>query len=151
MKKIKFCCFAVNITHACIIANNFINNNLSNVKIIYINQEDEEKRVKSIISKFYKKMQDKMYYTEWLNEKMINDYANENFVFVIYGNEKFVENVNKYIEINTFTGYVINCYNIIDIKAEINNIIAKHDFYINTSGIYKREQLKEINKTENLL
>ena len=26
MKKIKLCCFTVNYTHACIIANNFINN-----------------------------------------------------------------------------------------------------------------------------
>ena len=42
MKKIKLCCFTVNYTHACIIANNFINNRLNNVKVIYINEKNEE-------------------------------------------------------------------------------------------------------------
>ena len=30
---------------------------------------------------------------------------------------------------------VINCYNIMDIKSNINDIIAKHDYYLNTNGI----------------
>ena len=56
MKKIKLCCFTVNSTHACIIANNFINNELKNVKVIYINEKSEKIKLKKIISKFYKKM-----------------------------------------------------------------------------------------------
>ena len=86
MKKIKFCCFTVNSTHAYIIANNFINNELENVKVIYISEKSEKKKLKNIISKFYKKMNDRSFYTEWLNEKITNDYENENFVFVV--NEK---------------------------------------------------------------
>ena len=43
MKKIKFCCFTVNSTHAYIIANNFINNELENVKVIYISEKSEKK------------------------------------------------------------------------------------------------------------
>ena len=41
MKKIKVCCFTVNSTHACIIANNFIEKQLENVKVIYINEKSE--------------------------------------------------------------------------------------------------------------
>ena len=44
MGKYKMCCFTVNTTHACIIANNYIVNNLDNVKIIYINEKDENKK-----------------------------------------------------------------------------------------------------------
>ena len=40
MRKVKLCCFTVNTTHALIIANNFIENELNNVKIIYINDKN---------------------------------------------------------------------------------------------------------------
>ncbi|MCX8074237.1 MAG: hypothetical protein N2749_01440 [Clostridia bacterium] len=141
MNKIRLCCFTVNSTHACIIANNFISNELSNVKVIYINEQSEKKKLKNIIGKFYKKMEDQMFCTEWLNEKLLNDYANETFVFVVNGKEEFVEKVNKYLDVNDFNGYVINCYEIFDIEVDIETIIKKHDYYINTTGIIKREVL----------
>lgn len=135
MKKYKLCCFTVNTTHACIIANNYIENNLDNVKIIYINEKEENRKLKNIISKFYKKIEDRMYYSEWLNENMLNDYENEEFVFVIHGKEKFIDNVNKFLDINEFNGYVINCYDICGIKDSIESIIAAHDYYMNSSGV----------------
>ncbi len=138
MKKIKLCCFTVNLTHACIIANNFISNELENVKIIYINERSEKKKFKTIISRFYKKIEDNMYYTEWLNEKITHDYNNENFVFVVYGKEEFVEKVNNFLDLNESRGYVINCYEIFNIE-NTKEIISKHDFYINTTGVLKKE------------
>lgn len=141
MRKVKICCFTVSYTHACIIANNFINKELKNVKVIYINEKSEELKLKSIVSKFYKKMDDKLFYTEWLNEKITNDYKNEKFVFVVNGKEDFVNRVNKYIQINESKGYIINCYNIFDIQERVEDIISKHDYYINTNGLVKREFL----------
>ncbi len=141
MKKIKLCCFTVNLTHACIIANNFINNELENVKIIYINERSEKRKFKTIISRFYKKIEDNMYYTEWLNEKITHDYNNENFVFVVYGKEQFVNKVNRFLELNDSKGYIINCYEIFSIE-NTRDIIAKHDFYINTTGVVRKETLK---------
>ncbi len=136
MKKIKLCCFAVNFTHACIIANNFIENNLTDSKIIYMNERDEGRKIKSIISKYYKNIEDKNYYTQWLNEKMINDYEMEKFVIIVYGKQKFVDNVNKFLDINNFTGYVINCYNAMDITPNLKSVVDKHEFYINTTNIF---------------
>lgn len=141
MKKIKFCCFTVNSTHAYIIANNFINNELENVKVIYISEKSEKKKLKNIISKFYKKMNDRSFYTEWLNEKITNDYENENFVFVVNGKADFVEKVNEFLDINESQGYVINCYDIFDTEIRTSEIIKKHEFYINTTGIVKKEAL----------
>lgn len=141
MKKIKLCCFTVNSTHAYIISNNFINNELKDVKVIYINEKSEQKKLKGIISKFYKKMDDSLFYTEWLNEKITNDYKDEKFVFVVNGTETFIKKVNKYIDINDSQGYVINCYDIFDITMATSDIIAKHDYYINTTGIVKKEML----------
>jgi hypothetical protein len=150
MKKVKLCCFTVNTTHALIIANNFIENELNNVKIIYINEREETKKIKKIINKFYKNMQDRMFYSEWLNEDILNDYANEKFVYVVHGKEKFVENANKFLDINEFNGYVINCYDVYDIKEDVNEIIDKHDYYMNTTGVIKKEFGKEDNKIEYL-
>ena len=142
MKKIKLCCFTVNYTHACIIANNFINNKLSNVKVIYVNEKSEKKKMKNIISRFYKKMDDKMFCTEWLDERLTHDYLNETFVFVVNGKEEFIERVNKYLNVNDFRGYIINCYDIFDIKSTTEDIIDSHDYYINTTGIVNKESLK---------
>lgn len=141
MRKLKICCFTVSYTHACIIANNFISKELKNVKVIYINEKSEEVKLKNIVSRFYKKMDDQLFYTEWLNEKITNDYKNENFVFVVNGKEEFVNRVNKYIQINEAKGYIINCYNIFDIEDRIEDIISKHDFYINTNGLVSKEFL----------
>lgn len=135
MGKYKLCCFTVNTTHACIIANNYIVNNLDNVKIIYINEKDENKKLKSIISRFYKKMEDRMYYSQWLNESILNDYEKEEFVFVVHGKEKFIDNVNKFLDINDFNGYIIDCYDICEIKSSIDDVIKSHDYYMNTTGI----------------
>lgn len=135
MSKSKLCCFTVNTTHACIIANNYITNNLENVKIIYINERGESKKVKNIVSRFYNKIEDRMYYSEWLNENLLNDYEHEEFVFVIHGKEKFISNVNKFLDINRFNGYVINCYDICEIKSKVEDVIARHDYYMNTTGI----------------
>ena len=145
MKKIKLCCFTVNSTHSYIIANNFINNELENVKVIYINEKNEgreTKKIKNIISKFYKRMNDKVFYTEWLNEKIVNDYDYEKFVFVVNGKEEFISKVNKYIDLNESEGYIINCFDIFDIKEDVNNIVKRHDFYINTTGVLKKRVTK---------
>ena len=142
--KYKLCCFSVNTTHACIIANNYISYNLNNMKIIYFNEKNENKKIKSIISKFYSSIEERMYYSEWLNEKIINDYDNEEFVFVIHGKEKFIENVNKFLDINEFNGYIINCYDICNMTSNIETIINKHDYYLNTTGIIKCNYKKAI-------
>ena len=135
MSRNKLCCFTVNTTHACIIANNYITNNLDNVKIIYINEKDENRKIKNIITKFYKRIEDRMYYTQWLDENLLNDYENEEFVFVVHGREKFIDNVNKFLDINDFNGYVIDCYDICDVKSRIEDIVSKHDYYMNSAGI----------------
>ena len=139
--KVRLCCFSVNFTHACIIVNNFITNELENVKIIYINEKNEEKKLKSIISKFYPNLESKILYTDYLNENIINNYECEKFAFVVKGKEKFIENVNKYLLLNEFEGYIINCYDIFECSKKINSIISMHDYFLNTEGIILKEKI----------
>ncbi len=75
---------------------------------------------------------------EWLNEEIVNDYQNENIVLVINGSENFISKVNNYMCFIQSDVLVINCYNIMDIKTSIADIISKHDYYLNTDGIQIR-------------
>lgn len=134
MNKTKLCCFTVNTTHALIISNNFISKNLEGIKVIYIDESENELKLKNIVNRFYKNIKNKVFWSKWLNEKVINDYEKENIVYVIHGTERFVENINKFLNTNNFNGFVINCYDVYDIKEKISNIIEKHDYYINTTG-----------------
>lgn len=142
MSKVKLCCFTVNYTHSCIIANNFITNELSNVKVVYINEKTEKNKLKNIVKRFYNKMNDNTFYTEWLNEDITNDYEKENFVFVVSGKTKFIEGVNKYLEFNNFNGYIINCYEVFDSSLIMDEILERHDYFINTTGMVKKETFK---------
>ncbi len=144
MNKIKLCCFTVNYTHSCIISNNFISNELKDVKVIYINEKSEKKKIKNIIKRFYSKMNDTTFYTEWLNEEVINDYENEKFVFVISGKEKFIEGVNEYLKFNQFNGYIINCYEVFDSSIKMEEIMDRHDYFINTTGMVRKEKFKVV-------
>lgn len=138
MGKTKLCCFTANTTHACIIANNFIEGNLDNVKVIYINEKGESRKLSNIISRFYKRIDDSMYYTGTFNEGLLNDYDKEKFVIVVHGREKFVDKTNLFLDINEFDGYIINCYDVYDIKENVNQIVKRHDHYINTTGIVEK-------------
>lgn len=135
MKNIKVCSFVANYTHSCIVANNFISKEFSNAKVIYINERSEKEKLKNIVNKYFKSLNEKILYMEWLNEEVTNDYVNENIILVINGSENFINKVNGYLCFLQSQIVVINCYNIMDIKSNINDIISKHDYYLNTNGI----------------
>lgn len=139
MKIIKVCSFVANYTHSCIVANNFISKEFDKAKVIYINENSEKEKLKKIVNKYFKNINKKIIYMEWLNEEIVNDYVNENIVLVINGSESFISKVNEYMCFIQNEILVINCYNIMDIKSNISDIIATHDYYLNSDGIQIRK------------
>ena len=139
MKIIKVCTFVANYTHSCIVANNFISKEFDKAKVIYINENSEKEKLKKIVNKYFKNINKKIIYMEWLNEEIVNDYVNENIVLVINGSESFISKVNEYMCFIQNEILVINCYNIMDIKSNISDIIATHDYYLNSDGIQIRK------------
>ena len=105
MKNIKLCSFVVNYTHSCIITSNFISKEFVDAKVIYINENSQKEKLEKIANKYFKNLDKKIIYMEWLNEEIINDYANENIILVVNGSEK------------------------------ISDIINKHDYFLNTNGL----------------
>ena len=139
MKIIKVCSFVANYTHSCIVANNFISKEFDKAKVIYINENSEKEKLKKIVNKYFKNINKKIIYMEWLNEEIVNDYVNENIILVVNGSESFISKVNEYMCFIQNEILVINCYNIMDIKSNISDIIATHDYYLNSDGIQIRK------------
>ena len=101
MKNIKVCSFVANYTHSCIVANNFISKEFTDAKVIYINEKSQREKLKNIVNKYFKSVNEKILYMEWLNEEITNDYVNENIILVINGSESFSKKGNNYF--NTIT------------------------------------------------
>lgn len=139
MKNIKVCSFVANYTHSCILVNNFISKEFEKAKVIYINEKSEKEKLKNIVNKYFKNMNKKIIYMEWLNEEVVNDYVNENIILVINGSENFISRVNEYICFIQSDVVVINCYNVMSLKNSISDIISKHDYYLNTDGVQIRK------------
>ena len=139
MKIIKVCSFVANYTHSCIVANNFISKEFDKANVIYINENSEKEKLKKIVNKYFKNINKKIIYMEWLNEEIVNDYVNENIVLVVNGSESFISKVNEYMCFIQNEILVINCYNIMDIKSNIADIISSHDYYLNSDGIQIRK------------
>ena len=139
MKNIKVCSFVANYTHSCILVNNFISKEFEKAKVIYINEKSEKEKLKNIVNKYFKNMNKKIIYMEWLNEEVVNDYVNENIILVINGSESFISRVNEYICFIQSDVVVINCYNVMSLKNSISDIISKHDYYLNTDGVQIRK------------
>lgn len=135
LKNIKLCSFVANYTHSCIITTNFISREFIDAKVIYINEKSEKEKLDSIVNKYFKNIDKRIVYMEWLNEEVINDYVNENIILVINGSEEFISKVNNYIYFIKSNVIVINCYNISQIKSDIQDIISTHDYYLSTSGV----------------
>ena len=139
MKNIKVCSFVANYTHSCILVNNFISKEFEKAKVIYINEKSEKEKLKNIVNKYFKNMNKKIIYMEWLNEEVVNDYVNENIILVINGSENFISRVNEYICFIQSDVVVINCYNVMSLKTSISDIISIHDYYLNTDGVQIRK------------
>lgn len=135
MKNIRLCSFVANYTHSCIITSNFISKEFVNAKVIYINENSQKEKLEKIVNKYFKNLNKKIIYMEWLNEEVINDYLSENIILVVNGSEAFITKVNSYISILNYNVLVINCYNISELKSRVSDIIMTHDYFLNTDGL----------------
>ena len=89
-----------------------------------------------------------------IQEKLANV---EKIEILIAGNEKYIENINRKIEVlikqieksklENKKIKIINCYKI-EKNKNINNILNKHKFILNTSGVRKIEEVFTSYKSE---
>ncbi len=120
---------------------NYILNNL------IINKEDKEK----ILDINWKNSRLKKYsYIEKILKNIIEN--NDEINLLISGSERYINEINdilnvffeKYTQkINNKKITIINCYEVTEFDENIREILDKHEFIINTSGIHKVEEIFE--------
>jgi len=62
-------------------------------------------------------------------------------VFVVYGSDSFIFKVNKFIDFALKNAVVINAFEISDLKTDFNEIIKRHNFYLNTNGMQIKNKI----------
>ena len=158
----KVCNFNISSIHFSMMILPYINKELEKEKnIISILENDLEKDIKNVLSKITtsNEAKEKILNINWKNtdirksefeENLKNEITKEknNLDIIIYGDEKYINLVNSYIQKNIteiekhknkINIKILNCYTIDKIKGNIKEILNQHDLMFNTSGEYKVE------------
>lgn len=135
----KMCSFYVSDFHLEMILVPFINKKIEEKENVIIKTENNLKdSVEILLSKMNLKEEnkEKILKLNWntIENKSIEDKSN----VIIIGNKKYIEEVNNQIKQKSIKDItVIDCYNVEDIKDDMDNIINKYSQNLNTMGLEK--------------
>lgn len=134
----KICSFYVSDFHLEMILLPYLNNKIEEKEKIIVNTEkDLEETMKILIQKINLKEENKKQILNlgWKSqEKELKDNSN----IIIIGTEQYIENINKKIKNENFNNVeIVDCYNLEDVKNNIDNISNKYNKNLNTIGYNK--------------
>ena len=151
----RVCGFNVSSIHFSMMILPYIGKELEkNNNIVTFLESNLEKTIPQVLSKILlkKELKEKILNINWkawdIEEKNINNILEKNLLpennlsIIVYGQEKYINNVNDEINkviknknINHLK--ILNCYIINDFKENIQEILSSYDTMFNTSGEHK--------------
>ena len=144
----RICSFYASDFHLEMIILPYINKKLEqDTKVVIITENNLKESVNLLISKINleETRKRKLLELNWENnytekiEELYNKEINKEVCVIVNGEESFIEEINRKLEIikddNNIN--IVNCYKIEDIQNHMEEIIAKHQKVLNTSGIQK--------------
>lgn len=159
----KVCGFNVSSIHFSVMILPYINKELENKKeIITFLEGNLEKNIQEILTKITLNNEakekikninwkatdiEKISFEKFLKQKLTKE---KDLSFIVYGSEKYINNVNEKIEksikkhekeLNSKLIKITNCYTIDDFKDNIREILNRHEAMFNTSGEKKIEEI----------
>lgn len=159
----RVCGFNVSSIHFSVMILPYINKELENGKeIITFLEGNLEKNIQEILSKITLNNEakekikninwkatdiEKINFERFFKQKITEE---KNLSFIVYGSEKYINNVNEKIEktlkkhekiLENRNIKITNCYTIDDFKENIREILNKHEAMFNTSGEKKIEEI----------
>ncbi len=132
----------------------FFEENLKESINLVLNNLITNKKIKQDILKInWKNTELKKHINIENNLKELSKKKNSNIIF-IGGTINYINDannvLNKYIKQNDYKKTtIINCYNILEFRDNIKEILDEHDYILNTSGIHKTEEIFEEYKKAN--
>ena len=144
MNSQKICNFFVSEAHLLTAILPYINEKiLEDKNIELVLQNDMTTNVKEYLNKVKSLNVDKekILKLNWKKTENISCIKNEE-IMIIIGDEEYIRNANKVININDITEEILNCYKICSVE-QVNEIISEYDEMLSTDGknkIYKNLQ-----------
>lgn len=149
MNNRKICSFYVSESHLLTIILPYINEEMQAGRdIVIVSQNDISHDVKQYLKnvKHLSVDIDKILKLRWKNNKKEEFFNCEKKIFIVIGEEEYIENINQKIDDNLCENEIINCYKITKIK-KIDDILNKHSMILNTKGKKENSQNEQKRKT----
>ena len=135
----RYCCFYVSEFHLEMILLPYIRKNINNSKIIIFTQENLVDTIKILLDRINFTLEEKnkildLHY--WDNKKIeeILPKKEDEYIFIINGNVKYIEEINKKIEsFDLKKVSIVDCYNAE--KINLKDINKKYDYKLNTEEV----------------
>lgn len=162
----KICSFYVSDWHLTTMLLPYINKEIENKnEISTILENDLENNITVLVERMKMKNKSKILQINWKNEKNLEIENIENILknkreqtIVINGKKEYIENANKAIEKlvnlnnkNLNNLKILNCYEVMEVSSNFNEILDKHDKVLNTTGEKNIEEVFEGYKRMNIV
>lgn len=148
----KLCCLYVSDWHLSVMLLPYINKQINeDVEITTIFKNDLEKNMKLLVEKLNLKNSEKILNLDYGKKEKIDYIEIDNIlnkiinkkeiIIVVNGEKEEIEQINIYIEeylnkndIQNKNIKIINCYEVVDIRSSMDDIILKYETILNTTG-----------------
>lgn len=142
----KLCSFYVSDWHLVTMLLPYINQKINEqAKIATILEKDIEENVVTLLERLNLKNKEKILELNWKKEERIKSKINElenneELIILVNGSKEFIEKNNikltRYFDTHLIKNNIkiINCYEVIEFKGSIQEILDYHDKMLNTSG-----------------
>lgn len=162
----KICSFYVSDWHLTTMLLPYINKEIDNKnEISTILENDLENNITVLVERMKMENKSKILQINWKNEKNLEIENIENILknkreqtIVINGKKEYIENANKAIEKlvnlnnkNLNNLKILNCYEVMEVSSNFNEILDKHDKVLNTTGEKNIEEVFEGYKRMNIV
>ncbi len=162
----KICSFYVSDWHLTTMLLPYINKEIDDKnEISTILENDLENNITVLVERMKMENKSKILQINWKNEKNLEIENIENILknkreqtIVINGKKEYIENANKAIEKlvnlnnkNLNNLKILNCYEVMEVSSNFNEILDKHDKVLNTTGEKNIEEVFEGYKRMNIV
>ena len=144
MNKEKLCCFYVNDIHLVTMILPYINKRINeSTEIITIFETDISTSAKKVIDGIQGKKSKKLLEIDWGRKSLSYLYECdiENKLILINGKDKFINEANKIIKHREENCIALNCYEMMQGSANLQEILDNHNKVVNTSGEHNPEEV----------
>lgn len=137
MNKRKLCCFYVSDVHLITMLLPYINERINkSTKVITILENDMSRSADKVINAIQGKKSNELLSLDWKKKdlKYLYELDIENKLILISGSNEFIENANKIINNREEKCEILDCYEFVQGKENLEKILDKHEMIVNTTG-----------------